>query len=377
MADRGCLIVNEENQRLMKQQIINIPDEFPLKMLMKIGWFFPLTLSLLVCLMTAIEQGNLMISVLTTVATFTLLLTVNFASIFFMLFLFNKGIKSGKLLFYTFLFITVIGTILGLFSDLLTTYLNDIHFISYQKRYDFQGMKYIAYQVIKSGMLSYFILMWQGFILSQHSKVKTDLENAALKITNAQAANQLLRQQIHPHFLFNALSTIKSLIHKQPDIASDYVVRLSSFLRASISATQAKTETLAEEIKLSLNYLELQKIRLGNSLEYTIDVEEKYLSTTCLPVFSLQSLVENAVKHNLHSESSPLSIMISVTNGIITVKNTYNPHYNQQNSIGSGLNNLSERYKYLSGEKISFYNDELNFYVSLKLINIDFHTFRK
>lgn len=359
--------------KLMKQHIIEIPDQFPLKTLIKIGWFFPMTLSLLIFLMTAIEQTNIIGPFLTTLISFTLLVVVNFASIFFLLFLYSRNIKDKRLLFYSFMFTTVIGALFSYFGDILSIYLSDKQLITYVKKFDFHGFKFIFYMIVKSGLLSYLILMWQGFVLTQHSKIKTDLENAALKITNEQAANQLLRQQIHPHFLFNALSTIKSLIYKQPDVAADYVVRLSSFLRASISATQAKTETLAEEIKLSQNYLELQKIRLGNALEYTFNVEEKYLQTTCLPVFALQSLVENAVKHNLHSEASPLSIIVTVTEDVITVKNSYNPHYNQQNSLGSGLNNLSERYRYLSGEKISFYNDELYFYVSLKLISTDLH----
>lgn len=371
MMDRYC------NDRTMRQQIITIPDQFPLKTLIKIGWFFPMTLSLLIFLITFVEQTNLISSLITTLISFSILVIVNFASIYFMLFLHSRNVENGRLLFYSFLFITVIGAFLIYFSDLLNAYLTAKHILTYVRRYDFDGFRFFLYLLIKSGIFSYLVLMGQGFVLSQHLKIKTDLENAALKITNAQAANQLLRQQIHPHFLFNALSTIKSLIYKQPDVAANYVVRLSSFLRASISATQAKTETLKEEIRLSLDYLELQKIRLGNALEYTIDVEEKYLLTTCLPVFALQSLVENAVKHNLHSEASPLTISITVNDGIITVKNSYNPHYNQQNSLGSGLNNLSERYSYLSGEKISFYNDELSFYVSLHLISSEFHSHKK
>lgn len=354
----------------MKQNTA-VLHKFPTRTLVRIAWFFPAILSVLTFLLTALEQDNFISSLIRNIIVFLFLLILNLICIFILSFLHKRKISNGKLLIYTFLLTASAGIVMSYYTDMLVDYLIHLRIVYDPKKPNISGFKYLIYAFLRSGLVTYFTMTWQVFILTNDARMNTNIENAELKVTNAQAVNQLLRQQIHPHFLFNALSTIKSLIHKQPDTAAAYVVKLSGFLRASISATQAKTATLAEEIRLSLDYLELQKIRLGNSLQYQIDVDEKDQLSTCLPVFALQSLVENAVKHNLHSEASPLHIMITVNDGMITVKNSYAPHYKRQDSIGSGLNNLSERYKYLSGEQINFHHDEQFFYVSMKLIALD------
>jgi len=109
--------------------------------------------------------------------------------------------------------------------------------------------------------------------------MRIGLENAALKTANSQAVNQLLLQQIHPHFFFNALTTVKSLIHKQPEVASNYLVKLSNFLRTSMSSMNISTTTLAKEINFCSDYLELQKVRLGDALFYNINISETTIST--------------------------------------------------------------------------------------------------
>ena len=99
-----------------------------------------------------------------------------------------------------------------------------------------------------------------------------------------------LKQQIHPHFLFNSLNTLKALINKSPDDAEDYLIKLSDFLRVTVSTEYDNIVKIKDELKLCLDYLEMQKIRYGEALQFHIDIPEKIVQTGFVPVFSLQLL---------------------------------------------------------------------------------------
>ncbi|HPS13238.1 MAG TPA: histidine kinase, partial [Prolixibacteraceae bacterium] len=217
--------------------------------------------------------------------------------------------------------------------------------------------------------LNLIILIIQEIALMKDKKAQIELENAQLKTKNTEAFYQQLKQQIHPHFLFNSLNILKTLIKKNPDVAVDYVVKLSDFLRASISSNNANTARLADELKLCLDYLEMQKLRFGDALDFVFDIPEPITKSRFVPVFSIQLLLENALKHNSLTEEAPLHITVFYRDGKITVTNNLQPKSSSEISTGLGLANLSERYKILSGDEVVIESGEKNFSVTINILS--------
>jgi two-component system LytT family sensor kinase len=214
-----------------------------------------------------------------------------------------------------------------------------------------------------------FIYLIQNFTLNQYEKSRIELELLKLKTSNAENVNQLLRQQIQPHFLFNALNTLKSLIRKSPDMAEAYLLQLSDFLRASITQTPSGLSTIRDELKICSDYMEMQKIRFGESIHYKVGLEkdDKYLDKH-IPSFSLQPLLENAIKHNAATTELPLYITVERQEDWIQVSNNLQHKNSIESSTGSGLTNLRERYRIISGDEVIVEKDSAFFYVRLKIL---------
>lgn len=212
------------------------------------------------------------------------------------------------------------------------------------------------------------VFILHNYITLLHAKNHTELENARLKFANTEAINQLLRQQIHPHFLFNALNTLKSLIRRHPEKAEEYLIHLSDFLRASISKGQRDIISLKDELKLSSDYLEMQKMRVGEALRFEIRVDQQSLSNKWLPAFSLQPLLENAIKHNVLTAEDPLYLSVIQEGEYLKVVNNLQVKHQTEASTGSGLMNLTERYRMLAGEDIMIEDDGKIFTVKIKIL---------
>jgi sensor histidine kinase YesM len=213
-------------------------------------------------------------------------------------------------------------------------------------------------------------------ILARYAQSNIRLENANMKAENAelkmkslQAQHEKLKNQLHPHFLFNSLTALKSLIRKDPELAENYVVKLSGFLRFSMSHNEQNIVPLEEELKFSLYYLEMQKIRFRNALIYTVEIPDAELKNASLPVFSLQLILENAIKHNRLTQEQPLNILIRyLGDDWLLVENNIHAKLSADPASGIGLKNLSDRYRLLIQENITIENDSRFFRVQLKMI---------
>lgn len=223
--------------------------------------------------------------------------------------------------------------------------------------------------IVISIFVNTLIVTFQNYIVLQEAKVNSDMENSQLKAANAEAANLLLRQQIHPHFLFNALNILKSLYKIDPKAAEEYLVRLSDFLRAAVSSNNIKVVRLKDELKLCQDYLSMQKIRFGDALICSISIEKATLESGFVPSFSIQPLLENAIKHNELTEEFPLHIMIKQDGDRIRVSNNLKLKHTSEASTGSGLANLSERYRILSNDELLIETDDTAFSVSIKVLD--------
>lgn len=221
---------------------------------------------------------------------------------------------------------------------------------------------------ILSIILNSVVLIIQDLIILKDKKSKVELENAGLKIKNVEATNLQLKQQIHPHFLFNSLSTLKTLIKRDAEQAEDYLAKLSDFLRAALSSTTPNTIKLDEEVKLCLDYLDMQQMRFGQSLQYSITIPEEIQQSSFVPVFSILPLLENAIKHNKFTQEAPLYITVRYESNWLIVSNNLSPRNSREHSTGIGLENLAERYRILSGDNIIVRNNGQTFSVSIKIL---------
>lgn len=194
-------------------------------------------------------------------------------------------------------------------------------------------------------------------------------ENARLSMKSLEAQHEKLKNQLHPHFLFNSLTALKSLIRKDPELAESYLMKLSGFLRFSMSHNEQNVVPLEEELKFSVHYLEMQQIRFRGALSYAVDIPAQELENALLPVFSLQLTLENAIKHNRLTQERPLCIsMRYIESGWLVVENNIQQKMTADPASGIGLKNLSDRYKLLAQEDIRIENDTHQFRVYLKII---------
>ena len=210
------------------------------------------------------------------------------------------------------------------------------------------------------------ILIICNYVQLRYDKEISDLAFKELEVNNLEAQKQVLMQQLQPHFLFNALSTLKSLIQENPDEAEFYTVKLSEFLRYSIKAQNGELVTLQEEMKFTQDYLDLQLKRFNEALLCKVDIPQHLLQKR-IPVYAVQTLVENALKHNRFSEEEPLTIKLGVEDERLKVWNNKQPKM-ATSSAGIGLSNLNMRYKLIAGKALEIVDTKQEFCVSIPLI---------
>jgi two-component system, LytTR family, sensor kinase len=199
------------------------------------------------------------------------------------------------------------------------------------------------------------IKFWREWQREWQREREQALESAAL----AQKAQlEMLRYQLNPHFLFNALNSIRASVKEDGNRARQMITQLSYFLRHSLIGVEKKVIPLREELEAARNYLAIEKIRFEKDLEIEFEVEEK-AEEFLVPCFLLNPLVENAVKHGAPANSEPLKIKISarLEGARLTLKVANSGRLtNPQNLNGTkiGLKNVRERLEKLFGEGSRF-----------------------
>jgi two-component system LytT family sensor kinase len=192
-------------------------------------------------------------------------------------------------------------------------------------------------------------------------------EKEELKRAGISAEFETLKSQINPHFLFNSLNTLTSLIEENPKTATDFVQELSGVYRYVLTQKDKETVTLGEELQFIKSYVYLNEIRFGKNLNVTIDVDPSYYDRK-IATLSLQMLVENAIKHNVISVQKPLHIVIGIQDKNVIVKNNLQRKTVMNESHGIGLNNIVHRYSFLSKEEVAITDDTREFMVSIPLL---------
>lgn len=223
-------------------------------------------------------------------------------------------------------------------------------------------MAIIAINVSYFGV--YFFRRWKEKILEAErlgrEKAEVEKEWAALQYAN-------LVNQLNPHFFFNSIASLQSLIQEDQQLASEFLSQLSKVYRYILNNRNKQLVTLDTEIHFVENYLSLLKTRFGNTLHFNFSIASEQRQAHIVPV-TLQVLVENAIKHNIMTDNQPLHICFETNGKYLAVSNSHQPKKIIENSNGIGLNNMKSMYAYLSKEPLQITKDDRNFSVKVPLI---------
>ncbi|WP_420148456.1 sensor histidine kinase [Spirosoma sp.] len=214
---------------------------------------------------------------------------------------------------------------------------------------------HIVYFVLYEG--SYVMRAWQ----------QTYNLNQRLKKDQLQYQLDTLKSQINPHFLFNSLNSLSSLIYENPEQAEKVVDEISSVYRYLLRANDSGLVTLREELKFIQSYFHLLKTRYGKGLHLQIAVDEEQMELR-LPTLTLQLLLENAVKHNVMLPEQPLRIFIEGQAQSLIVRNNLQRKNTPVLSNRVGLANIATKYQLLGNDNLSIQEKEGEFIVSLPLL---------
>ncbi|MEZ5196435.1 MAG: histidine kinase [Bacteroidales bacterium] len=175
-----------------------------------------------------------------------------------------------------------------------------------------------------------------------------------------------LKNQVNPHFLFNSLNTLSSLVYKDQDVAAKFIKQLSEVYRYVLEHEESEVVEVKTEMDFVQKYLYLQQIRLGDHLKIKIDISD--CNDKLLIPASVQMLVENSIKHNIVSKEEPLEISILNNSEYIIVKNNLQKKSSLDDTGGIGLENLKTRYAFLTDEPVVIEESSEYFVVKLPFI---------
>ena len=189
-----------------------------------------------------------------------------------------------------------------------------------------------------------------------------------LNIAKAQAELEALKNQIDPHFIFNSLNTLSFLITRDPQSARLYNDTLAKVYRYILGNKEKDLVLLREEVEFISNYFYLLKIRFSEAINMEIEINDLSAEDFLIPPISLQTLVENAIKHNDFTDNNPLTINVSVSSSYVVIRNAVNPKIYATPTSRIGLNNLDNRYKLITNRNIIIENNFKFFTVKLPIL---------
>ena len=202
-----------------------------------------------------------------------------------------------------------------------------------------------------------FFKSWKSSLI-EVEKYKTESANAQL---------QNLKNQLNPHFLFNNLSVLTSLVYKNQDKAADFINELAKVYRYVLDTKNSELVPLQEELDFINHYIFLQKIRFEDSISFEIKIEESKKSAYLLPM-CLQMLVENTIQHNETSQANPLKVLIYTDNDSLVIENPILSRSDISESTKTGIKNIKQRYSFFTDKKVIVSNNGKIFKVILPLI---------
>jgi hypothetical protein len=255
--------------------------------------------------------------------------------------------------------ITMIGLVVLRFVTLVVilgkpieSFINDVHAASY---YTF-GLVITLIVSLVFHTIYFYKALTEKKVKEQQIVAKTET-----------AKYESLKSQIDPHFLFNSLNVLTSLISENPKLAEKFTTKLSKVYRYVLEQKNKDLIELDEELAFAKTYMELLKMRFENAVTFEIPEKSSDSEFKILPL-SLQLLLENTIKHNVVSEENPLKVTITEDNGYLVVSNNFNPKSIMENGTKIGLKNIIDRYHLITLKKVVVEKSTENFIVKLPLL---------
>ena len=263
----------------------------------------------------------------------------------------------------------IIGIVGSIFFTILGIFLIRLFFtVGY---YDKSLVYFISHEKIQYYYITLLITMGVSLIFHTIYFYKQAQER---KVTeqkiiagNASAQFESLKNQIDPHFLFNSLNVLSSLIEENPENAQKFTSSLSKIYRYVLEQKDKELVTLQEEIQFAKTYIDLLKMRFEESIQCEILIDEAFEDAKVVPL-SLQLLLENTIKHNVVSDQKPLKIQIYTENNGLIVKNNLQKKEVMGNRKGVGLQNIVDRYAIISDRNVRVFEDSQSFSVEIPLL---------
>jgi two-component system, LytTR family, sensor kinase len=231
------------------------------------------------------------------------------------------------------------------------------------------------FAAIIGGVVSYFILVliWSIIYFGYHyfdkSRVQ-ELKNLQLQTSQKESELINLKNQLNPHFMFNAMNSIRALVDDEPVLAKQSITQLSNLLRSTLQLGNKELIPLAEEIAIVKDYLALEKIRFEERLNIEISINEKHYQILVPPLI-IQTLAENAIKHGISKKAlgGTVSIYVSKLEDKLSVEVHNDGQYVEENKpeTGIGLANSKKRLQILYGENAHLTIENYNKKVVTKL----------
>ncbi|WP_345274302.1 histidine kinase [Flaviramulus aquimarinus] len=232
-----------------------------------------------------------------------------------------------------------------------------VEFIQNEKIENYQFALWITLSAVSVFHIIYF------YNKVQQNKIKEQKVIAG----TASAKFDALKNQLDPHFLFNSLNVLTSLIEENPDNAQKFTTSLSKVYRYVLEQKNKELVTVDEELQFAKTYMSLLKMRFEDSIVFSMPEKASNPESMVVPL-SLQLLLENAVKHNMVTSSKPLHIRIYEEQGNLIVENNLQPKQIVKKSSGVGLSNIMQRYKLLTNRKIDINKTTRKFAIAIPML---------
>lgn len=224
---------------------------------------------------------------------------------------------------------------------------------------------HLFYIILSLGVSTF--MQARSFMVKWKQASKFEVTQQKIIAGTANAKFESLKNQIDPHFLFNSLNVLSSLIEENPENAQRFTTSLSKIYRYVLEQKDKELVSVEEELAFAKTYMNLLKMRFENSLFYELPSTIPDSEAKVVPL-SLQLLLENTVKHNVVSEQKPLHIRISIEGDYLVIQNDYQKKDVLQERKGVGLQNIINRYGIITNRKVLIEQNEQSFTVRIPIL---------
>lgn len=258
--------------------------------------------------------------------------------------------------------------ILNVVLVLVCNYINFVVLQGEEPSLFFSGyMNFIHWLTINISLLISAVLHARGFMVALQRTTRSQVVEQKLIAKTANAQFESLKNQLDPHFLFNSLNVLSSLIDENTESAQEFTSSMSKVYRYVLEQKDKELVSVEEELEFARTYSELLKTRFEDSVNFDFNVQQEDLKAFVVPL-SLQLLLENCIKHNFATEAKPLRAKISSNGESLCIENNFQPRELAKERQGIGLANIVQRYSLLTKRNVYIEKSDESFQVKIPLL---------